>query len=252
MLKDGGEITPSFWRAPTDNEYGNGFVKNSKVWRNPVLELKDFNWVLKDGIVSVTAKYDIPEANAVYSMNYEINSKGQIRLNADLNSNSDQSYPEMNRFGIQIPMPQDMDISEFYGRGPVENYPDRKSGVYLGNYTMTARDQAHPYLRPQETGTKGDMRLWSQINQGGDGILISSNSPFFASALEYSIESLDNGDEKTQMHFNEVNPADYVNLLIDSQQAGVAGINSWGAKPLEPYRLLSPEKRLSIVITPII
>lgn len=250
MIKDDAQITPSFWRAPTDNEYGNGFVKTSNVWRNPELELKDLKWEVKDGMVIVNAEYEIPAIKANYAMNYVINSRGQIKLNADLNSQ--ENYPEMNRFGIQIPMSQDMDVSQFYGRGPVENYPDRKSGAYLGTYTMSAKEQAHPYIRPQETGTKSDMRNWSQVDKGGRGLMITSNAPFFASATEYTIASLDNGDEKTQMHFQEVDPVDYVNLLIDSEQAGVAGINSWGAKPLDAYRLLSPDKSLSIILTPVL
>ncbi|MCH5239128.1 MAG: DUF4981 domain-containing protein [Muribaculaceae bacterium] len=251
MLQSESEITPSFWRAPTDNEYGNGFVNRSKVWRNPELKLKNFSWSEENGVVKVNTEYSISGVEADYSLNYELNSKGEIEINADLCPIGDSKLPEMLRFGILIPMPKSMDISEFYGRGPHENYPDRKSGAFIGKYKLTAGEQAHAYIRQQETGTKSDIRYWEQVNKGGKGIKVTSANPFFASALNYRPQDLDDGDEKKQSHFQEVKPVDFVNLSIDSEQAGVGGINSWGAQPLNPYRLLTPEKHLSIRITPV-
>lgn len=99
-------------------------------------------------------------------------------------------------------------------------------------------------------GTKSDIRRWAQTNKGGRGILFTSSAPFFGSALRYSIESLDNGREKTQRHFPEVEQADYVNLLIDSAQSGVGGINSWGAWPLPQYRLNFGPQHLTLLLTP--
>ena len=252
MLEKGAEITPSFWRAPTDNEYGNGFAVKSKVWRNPEMKLESLKWEEKDGLVTVNAGYSLPQLGAAYSMQYTINSRGDVKLNASLTPGEGKpELPEMNRFGIQIPMPEDMDISKFYGRGPVENYSDRKTSAFLGEYELTAAQQAHAYIRPQETGTKSDIRQWSQTDKGGRGLRVLSPAPFYASATHYSVESLDNGDEKTQRHFNEVNPVDYVNLLVDSEQAGVGGIDSWGAHPLPKYRLKPGAGSLEFVLSPI-
>ena len=170
-------------------------------------------------------------------------------MNADLIPGS-QELPELNRFGVQIPMPEKMNISKFYGRGPVENYSDRKSSAFIGEYTLLSGEQAHEYIRPQETGTKSDIRRWSQTDKGGRGLMITSSEPFYAGATNYSVSSLDNGNEKTQMHFSEVNPMDYVNLLIDSEQAGVGGVNSWGAYPLDQYRIKPGAQKLSLVLTP--
>lgn len=252
LLESGSEISPSFWRAPTDNEYGNGFVEKSKVWRNPNLKLKDLVWEAKDGVVNVKSTYELPEVGASYSMDYSINSEGQVKINADLIAAKGHSLPEMNRFGLQITMPEDMYSSKFYGRGPEENYSDRKSGTFIGEYAMTASEQAHPYLRPQETGTKSDIRWWQQTDKGGRGLMITSQSPFYASAMNYTVSSLDNGDEKGQEHFGEVVAGDSINLMIDSEQAGVGGINSWGAYPLDKYRMRSGEYNLSVVLTPVI
>ena len=250
MLETGMEITPSFWRAPTDNEYGNGFVERSKIWRNPDLKLQEMKCIEKAGLIYVSNTYIIPQLGCQYKMDYEINSEGQIMLTAILSDNSSKDIPEMNRYGIRIPMPSQMDISSYYGRGPIENYNDRKSSAFLGEYSQHAKDQAHPYIRPQETGTKSDMRYWIQTNIGGKGLKITSPSPFYASATNYTVESLDNGEEKTQRHFNEVEPVEYVNLMIDSEQNGVGGINSWGAEPLEKYRMKVGEKKLSLILTP--
>lgn len=162
------------------------------------------------------------------------------------------ALPEMNRFGLKISMPENFDISKFYGRGPIENYSDRKSGAFIGEYVLTSQEQAHAYIRPQETGTRSDIRYWSQTDKGGRGLMITSPKPFFASAINYTVESLDNGDEKTQMHFQEVKPTDYVNLMIDSEQAGVGGIDSWGAYPLGQYRIKPGDQNLEIVLSPCI
>lgn len=250
MLAQGAEIRPNFWRAPIDNEYGNGLAVKSKVWRNPEMKLKSLEANPEKG--SVKAVYEMPELNADYTMIYNISNKGEVNIAASFSplGNTDQ-IPEMVRFGINIPMPSNMDISRFYGRGPVENYSDRKSGTFLGEYELTSSQQAHPYVRPQETGTRSDIRWWSQTDQGGRGLKITSMKPFYASATEYSIASLDDGDEKHQRHFNEVKKADYVDLLIDSEQAGVGGINSWGAYPLDQYRIKPGAQSLNLTLYPL-
>lgn len=249
LLASDAEIRPNFWRAPNDNEYGNGFPVRSKVWRNPEMILKNFESDASTGEVKAT--YSLPQVDSQLDLSYKISSKGEMLLTSSLKPGNKTEIPEMVRFGISFPMPQNMDISKFYGRGPVENYSDRKTGAFIGTYELTSAEQAHPYLRPQETGTRSDIRWWTQTNTGGKGIKISSSEPFYASATEYSIASLDDGDEKHQRHFNEVKKSGYVNLLIDSEQAGVGGIDSWGAHPLSQYRLKPDEKTLQILISPI-
>ena len=250
MLAQGAEIKPNFWRAPTDNEYGNKLAVKSKAWRNPEMKLVSLASDAKTG--EVKAVYFMPEFNADYTMTYDITESGEVNISASFTPNGkEEELPEMLRFGVNIPMPQSMDISKFYGRGPVENYSDRRSGAFLGQYELTSEQQAHAYVRPQETGTRSDIRWWRQTDKGGRGLKITSNNPFYASATEYSIASLDDGDEKHQSHFQEVKKADYVNLLVDSEQIGVGGINSWGAFPLDQYRIKPGAKTFSLTLTPI-
>ncbi|MDE7388664.1 MAG: DUF4981 domain-containing protein [Muribaculaceae bacterium] len=254
MLTEGGEITPAFWRAPNDNAYGANLPVKRKAWRNPELQLQSLNASTADnGHIRVKATYKIPAVQSDFIMAYEINNAGQILLHTALTPQEGvnvKDIPELERYGIQIQMPATMDISTFYGRGPVENYSDRRTAAFLGRYTLTAAEQAYPYIRPQETGTKSDMRYWIQANRGGRGLMVTSSAPFFAGATNYSVESLDNGDFKTQRHFQEVDPVNYVNLLIDSAQAGVGGIDSWGSIPLDQYRLPGGPHTLTVMLTP--
>jgi beta-galactosidase len=148
-------------------------------------------------------------------------------------------------------MPQDFDRIKYYGRGPLENYSDRNSSTDLGIYIQTVDEQFYPYIRPQETGTKTDIRWWQQMNMGGKGIRFTAESPFSASALHYSIESLDDGPEKDQRHSELVPQVDYTNICIDKVQMGLGGVNSWGALPLEKYRLPYGDYEFSFLIEPV-
>ncbi len=252
LLASDAEITPNFWRAPTDNDYGADLAVKRSVWRHPEMKLEDFSFSADGASATVRATYKLPDVHCSLTMNYVVGGHGEVMVSTDLTPDADaKGVPEMFRFGLQLPMPEAMDVSTYYGRGPVENYVDRKTAAFIGRYTQTAGEQAYPYIRPQETGTKSDIRTWSQTDKGGRGLQITSTAPFYASALRYSIESLDNGDRKTQRHFPEVEQADYVNLLIDSAQSGVGGINSWGAIPLSKYRLPLRPMQSVFLLTPI-
>lgn len=253
MIAEDGKLTPEFWRAPTDNDYGADLAVKRAVWRNPAMELKKFDVSeVKDGAVMVSAEYKMPTVKSTLNLTYAINADGQILMNSVLTPDADaKDVPEMFRFGVQMQMPTAMDISNFYGRGPIENYLDRKSSAFLGQYTQTAEEQAYSYIRPQETGTKSDVRTWLQTDRGGRGLLITSSAPFYGGATRYSIASIDNGDYKTQRHSQEVEKAPYVNLLLDSAQSGVGGINSWGALPLEQHRLHFGKQQLTLLFTPV-
>ncbi len=256
LLENGMQITPNFWRAGVDNDYGADAPARRKVWRNPEMQLKSFSYNeedLKTRCPVVTAIYYLPEVKSSLEMTYSINNTGEILLTQTLTPNADATAPEMWRFGIDFPMAPEYNISQYYGRGPIENYPDRKDSQFIGLYTQTSLEQAHAYIRPQETGTKSDIRYWRQTNIGGTGVEITSNKPFYASATNYSIESLDDGDRKDQRHFQQVKPVDYVNLLVDSEMAGVGGIDTWSQNglALPPYRVQFGPKTMTIKIAPI-
>ena len=256
LLGEGGILRPNFWRAVTDNDMGAWLQQKLNVWRNPVMNLTSLAVDKKASSksqVTVIAHYDMPEVHARLTLTYEIHSGGAMCITQGIAF--DDSYteiPEMLRFGMVMEMPNDLEISHFYGRGPIENYADRRYSQRLGIYRQTADEQFYPYIRPQETGTKGDIRWWCQTNNQGNGIKITADKPFYASALHYDITMLDEGDEKHQRHPSQLEKSNYTVLTLDSEHCGVGGIDSWGARPLEQYRLPAIDRTCSFTITPIV
>ena len=149
----------------------------------------------------------------------------------------DKAEPDLLRFGMRIRMPAAYDRIDYYGRGPWENYADRKDGALVGRYRQTVDEQFYPYIRPQETGTKSDVRRWRQHDIAGRGVEITASEPFSASALHYAQEALDEGLTKQQGHSQEIEPDDAVWLCIDKAQYGLGCVDSWGRLPLRKYRL---------------
>ena len=256
MLGENGSLRPNFWRAVTDNDMGAGMQERLKVWRNPVMNLTSLKMDKKasnKSQVTVVARYEMPEVHATLTLAYEIHNGGAICVTQGIAF--DESYiemPEMLRYGMVMEMPYTMDNSYFYGRGPVENYADRRYSQRLGIYRQTADEQFYPYIRPQETGTKGDIRWWNQTNHDGFGIKVTADKPFYASALHYDISMLDEGDQKHQRHPSQLTKSAYTVLTLDSEHCGVGGIDSWGARPLEQYRLPAIDRTCSFTITPIL
>jgi beta-galactosidase len=255
LLGEGGTLRPNFWRAVTDNDMGAGLQQKLKVWRNPVMNLTSFGVDKKasnKSQVTVVAHYDMPEVHAKFTLTYEIHAGGVMCVTQGIAF--DDSYtelPEMLRFGLVMELPYQMDNSEFYGRGPIENYADRRYSQRLGIYRQTADKQFYPYIRPQETGTKGDIRWWKQTDGQGIGIKVTADKSFYASALRYSISTLDEGDEKHQRHPSDIKePTTWLFLTLDSEHCGVGGIDSWGARPLEQYRVPAIDRTCSFTFTP--
>jgi len=149
-------------------------------------------------------------------------------------------------------MPKSFEYIHYYGRGPMENYSDRNSVSDIGNYRQTVSEQFYPYIRPQETGTKTDIRWWKQINTAGNGLMFVGEEPFSASALHYSIESLDEGKEKHQTHAELVPQINYTNVCIDKVQMGLGCITSWRTLPIEKYRLHYSDYEFSFMIKPVL
>ncbi|MCH5215391.1 MAG: DUF4981 domain-containing protein [Muribaculaceae bacterium] len=244
-------ITPNFWRPCTDNDFGAHTSKKYAVWRNPEISLtnQEVNQTSNGGI-DVICTYDMPQVQASLQMKYEIFPDAQIIFTQQLTVSDSAKSPDMYRFGIQIPMPGNFSNIDYYGRGPGENYPDRKAGSFIGHYRQTVSEQAFPYVRPQETGLKCDVRRWSQITTGNRGLTITSAIPFCASALNYSIESLDENEEKLNLHFPEIEKIPYVNLLIDSKHQGLGGEDSWGSMPEPEHLVKYCNQKLTVFINP--
>lgn len=252
LLEEGKQITPNFWRAPTDNDFGADLQNEYRVWKDPKLNLVSIKGeISKDGLAVVKSVYEMPETKSQLTLQYTVNNTGEMLINQKLVASNQKDVPNMFRFGLQIPMQKKYDRIEYYGRGPGENYVDRKESADFGLYNQTVAEQYYPYIRPQETGTKSDVRFWKQTDGSGRGLEFISDVPFYASALNYSIDGLDEGAYKRQYHSQEVPKIDYVNLLIDKEQFGLATINSWGALPMPKYRLPYGDKDFQLLIKPL-
>ena len=253
MLGEGGTLKPNFWRAPTDNDMGAGLQKKFKVWKNPQMNLKNID-VKKDkkaNTVTIVTSFDMPEVQGQMDITYLVFANtGAVKVAEDFKATEGAKVSDMFRFGMLLQMPYSMEKSTYYGRGPIENYSDRKDCMRIAIYNDEADNQYFPYIRPQESGTKSDIRWWKQTDATGLGLQVKSCSPFYASALHFDTEELDDGDEKEQRHSFDLKKSKFTNLFLDAAHMGVGGENSWGAWPLEKYRIHYGNKTFNFVLIP--
>ena len=255
LLGEGGTLRPNFWRAVTDNDMGAGLQRSMRAWRNPDMTLTDLTaeYNKKQNQVTVKATYDMPGVEAQLMMAYVIIEGGAIHVFEKMTTTPGAKVSDMFRYGVVMDMPYNFDQSEYYGRGPVENYSDRMECMPVGLNKQTADEQFFPYIRPQETGTKTDMRWWRQTNNAGFGLRIQACDPFTASALHYNIMDLDEGMDKDQRHSPQVPKSQYTELSLDMVQTGVGGINSWSreAQALPQYRVKYEDRLFKFWLIPV-
>jgi beta-galactosidase len=244
-------LSPNFWRAPTDNDMGASMQKKFKVWRNPEMKLTSLKPNKVNDLIEVKADYEMKEVSAKLSITYLINNTGTVKVTQKMETDKAAKVDNLFRFGMQMAMPKSFENIRFYGRGPIENYIDRKDATFLGVYNQTVKEQFYPYVRPQETGTKTDVRWWKQLNVAGKGLEFIAEAPFSISALNYSIASLDDGIEKKQRHSPEVPEANFTNICIDKVQMGLGCVNSWGAFPAEEYLIKYQDYEFTFIMKPV-
>ena len=253
LLGEGGTLKPNFWRAPTDNDMGAGLQKKFQAWKNPQMNLKNID-VKKDkktNSVTILTSFDMPEVQGQMDITYLVFANtGAVKVTEDFKATEGAKVSDMFRFGMLMQMPYTMEKSNYYGRGPIENYSDRKDCMRIGVYTDDADNQYFPYIRPQESGTKSDIRWWKQTDATGLGLQVKSCTPFYASAIHFDTEELDDGDDKEQRHSFDLKKSKFTNLFLDSAHMGVGGENSWGAWPLEKYRVHYGNKTFTFTLIP--
>ena len=253
LLGEGGTLKPNYGRAPTDNDMGAGLQKKFKAWKNPQMNLKNID-VKKDkktNSVTILTSFDMPEVQGQMDITYVVFANtGAVKVTEDFKATEGAKVSDMFRFGMLMQMPYTMEKSNYYGRGPIENYSDRKDCMRIGVYTDDADNQYFPYIRPQESGTKSDIRWWKQTDATGLGLQVKSCTPFYASAIHFDTEELDDGDDKEQRHSFDLKKSKFTNLFLDSAHMGVGGENSWGAWPLEKYRVHYGNKTFTFTLIP--
>ena len=252
MLKFRESMTPEFWRAPTDNDYGASLQKEMRVWKNPQMNLKSFDKSESQDSVVLTAIFDMPEVKAQLELRYRINSEGEVAVTEKMTTDKEAKVADLFRYGMQLQMPAAFSKLEYYGRGPEENYIDRHSSSFIGKYEADVKDEYYPYVRPQESGNHTDIRYFSIFNPTtGKGITFEGYAPMECSAIPYLVEDLDAGIEKNHawgQHSGDLVEKGLVQLHIQQRQYGLGCIDSWGSKPMDKYRMHYQDRNFSFVI----
>ncbi|WP_016778397.1 glycoside hydrolase family 2 TIM barrel-domain containing protein [Anaerophaga thermohalophila] len=250
LLKTDGGPVPDFWRAPTDNDFGARMPQRNINWKKATRNQQltsistDKN---NEGKYRVNAVWELPDAGTHFHTTYTIHGDGSVTIRNTLEASKSEKS-DMPRLGMVLKMPREFDQLIWFGRGPHENYVDRKSSTFTGLYKSTAAKQLVDYERPQENGNKTDIRWAALTNKKGEGLMAVSNihpkDGFEMTAMPYLTADFDAREgyeygpvHLEQKHINQVKERELVRWNIDYGQRGVAGINSWGAQPLDEYRL---------------
>lgn len=230
---------PSFWRAPTDNDIGAGYNRKLRAWRNVYDEAKIVNTDVteEEGKVIVSIDATLLGGDAATQQVFTVFANGEIMVNNSFRAIKGEHKIIM-RIGNDLELNKSLSKISYYGRGPWENYWDRKYASEVGIYRQGLDEQYFPYARPQESGNKSDVRWVSLLDAKGKGLQFKQTDSLFSfSALPYSLDALDPEVDKKQYHSGELEKADRIYMHLDLQQIGLQGIDSWGSQPLEKYRI---------------
>lgn len=257
LSRDGEAILSSplklnFWRAPTDNDFGNKMPVRSKAWKQATLNQKGELTGVSDSTKSVVVKQHVTlaETSAQADISYTIAPDCTLTVDTQLNVAQADEALEIPRIGFNTRLPLAYSNVHYYGRGPHENYADRKASAFLGLFAGDVDDLGYDYTRPQENGNRTDTR-WLTLTDDAQGLLVHGAPVFEFSAHHYGIDQLDPGETKQQRHTIDVKKQDFVDLNIDYKQMGVGGDTSWGQKPYDAYLLNDTAYSFSFVIGPV-
>ena len=242
---------PWFWRAPTDNDWGESLQRTCNVWRTNRARTIDSSVEEREDMLIVKNVRELVDAPSIYTTVYTFMADGSLKVEVDWECKG-EFVPELPRFGMRMVFPQNYKNFKFYGRGPWENYSDRNESSFLGLYEQSTDEQLFNYVRPQESGNKTDVRWLELTNNRGVGVRIEGLQPLSVSAMPYRSEDLDPGlGMKKQMHYSDIEPRREVVLHVDLAQRGLGGDCSWGTSPHDPYRLTADRYAYGYIITPI-
>jgi beta-galactosidase len=244
--------TPNFWRAPVDNDFGNRHYRDGNIWRMAGDELVVTGVEVKPATaegVEVIVSQRIKYLNIPYVAVYLIRNDGSVKVSASMNMKGIE-HPELSRFGMKLQIPSEFNNVEYYGRGPWENYNDRNRSALVGKYKCKVNDLGFAYIRPQENGYRTDIRTVSFTDDKGFGIRFEGyGQPVCFNARYNTDYDFDPGLSKKQQHPIDIDPRRELYINIDLKQLGLGGDDSWGARPMQQYRMLDDVYSYSYVIT---
>ncbi|WP_258104235.1 glycoside hydrolase family 2 TIM barrel-domain containing protein [Marinoscillum sp. MHG1-6] len=242
---------PYFWRAPVDNDFGNEMPSRLGAWKtahnNKDLKSVEVGEQTEAG-VSIKVVYELTDLNVPYTINYMVQNDGSIKVTSTIDMAGDRRPDEIPRVGMRMTLDGNYDDLTYYGRGPEENYSDRKTATFLGIWKHKVSEDKMPYIRPQEYGYHTDTRWIKLASKKGSAIMIEGAQPLSFSALNIKTEDLDPGLTKKQQHPTDLRYSKDITLHVDLGQRGVGGDNSWGAYPHEEFLMKDGKYTYSYVI----
>ena len=249
MLQEGYVLRPDFWRPATDNDFGANIQKKLAAWNQPEMELKSFEQLPNGSAVAVLY---MEATESTLTLTYTLKENGEFMVEQDLKVNPNAAQkPHLLRYGMELQMPKEFGAIEFYGKGPNENYSDRNNADNIGLYSQRVEDQYYPYIRPQESGNKTQVRYWKVLNAQGVGLEFYSDAAMECSSLNYLTSDLYPSEEKSQWHSGDLVPRDFVSVHISQRQMGLGCIDTWGAWPGEEHQLPYKDYNFKFIIKPI-
>ena len=255
-------VRHNFWRAPVDNDYGDKIPRRTQIWKEATRDAQaEVTGRMEGDAAVITAAYAFAGSNRL-DMIYTVHPSGAVNVRMHF-SRGEDPMPEMLRYGVRFRLPERMDAFTYFGRGPEENYWDRKAGTFIGRYATSAREECFPYVRPQETGHHCDTE-WIDFGE----LLVVADSAMEFNALRCSVEDLD-GEQaverdyqwhnwtksdpndvdkarntmRRQTHVNDIPVRDFVEVCLDYRQMGLGGYDSWSKHPEEAVILRTEKLR---------
>ena len=253
LIKEG--LQANFWRGLTDNDVANGTPERCRIWKEAGKDAKLKDLKLNERSdkrqAIVTATYRMEKQDADLNINYIIRPDGAVKVTMSFIPGQKQ-LPEMPRLGMRMILPADYEMMTWLGRGPHENYADRKNSAAIGVYTASVWEQYHPYVRAQETANKCDVRWVALRNQSGEGLLVTGEEPLSISAWNFPLEDIGYRPFSVERHHGgSIEKQDLVWLNIDHMQMGVGGDNTWGAQVHPEYTITPHAWQYSFTIQPL-
>ncbi|SHI79914.1 beta-galactosidase [Arenibacter nanhaiticus] len=267
LIKDGNGPRPNFWRAVTDNDFGNGMPYKNIEWKKASLFAKVSSCEVRQSAsnqVDFVVMYQLPGVDTRFTSVYTVLGTGVLKVHNSLEPSTYKG--DIPRVGMKMQLPKDFNQMTYLGRGPWENYQDRKASAFVDLYTSNVADQYVPYIRPQENGYKTEVRWAAFENTDRTGLMVVSaidnkknlglsalhmlNEDFDATpGLDYGKGNVEEAYRidgmpavNSSKHTIDIKERDLVQLNIDMEQRGVGGDDSWYARPQQEYQINGDEK----------
>ncbi|HEX8017259.1 MAG TPA: beta-galactosidase domain 4-containing protein, partial [Flavobacterium sp.] len=226
-----GSLEPYFWKTPNDNQKQNGYSSELGKWKKAAETriVKNVDIVKEGNLTTIKFNMDLPAIGANYILSYQLNGEGKLQVEASYTPLAD-AIPLIPKFGMRLRIPENYSTIDWYGRGPYENYPDRKTGSLIGLYNAALMNFITPYPAPQDNANRTDVRWFAMRTQNNDIIKVTGLQPLNFRAWPYTEDDLEN-----TTHDYQLPKRNFINLNIDLNIHGVGGDDTWGAKTMEKY-----------------